>query len=90
MDCVVLVVETQVPQTVSYTLKAQLMHFVCFVFCLGLYPRPMEVPRLGVKSELQLLAYVTATAMPDPSQVCDLHRSSWQHWIPKSLSKARD
>ena len=33
MDCVVLVVETQVPQTVSYTLKAQLMHFVCFVFC---------------------------------------------------------
>ena len=24
----------------------------------------MEVPRLGVKSELQLLAYATATAMP--------------------------
>ena len=25
----------------------------------------MEVPRLGVKSELQLQAYATATAMPD-------------------------
>ena len=29
----------------------------CF---LGLYPRHMEVPRLEVKSELQLLAYTTA------------------------------
>ena len=28
----------------------------------------MEVLRLGVESELQLLAYTTATAMPDPSQ----------------------
>ena len=26
-----------------------------------------------VKSELQLPAYTTATAMPDPSRVCDLH-----------------
>ena len=34
-----------------------------------------EVPRLGVKSELQLLAYTTATAMQDPSHVCKLHHS---------------
>ena len=27
----------------------------------------LQVPRLGVLSELQLLAYATATAMPDPS-----------------------
>ena len=27
----------------------------------------MEVPRLGIESELQLLAYTTVTAMPDPS-----------------------
>ena len=26
----------------------------------------MEVPRLGVESELQLLAYTTAIAMQDP------------------------
>ena len=36
--------------------------------------RHVEVPRLGVGSELQLLAYATATAMPDLSRVCDLHQ----------------
>ena len=39
----------------------------------------MEVPRLGVKSELQLPAYTTAPEMPDPSHICDLHHSSRQH-----------
>jgi len=39
----------------------------------------MEVPRLGVELELQLLAYVTATAMPDPNCFFDLDHSSWQH-----------
>ena len=33
----------------------------------------MEVPRLGVKSEVQLPAYTTATVTWDPSLVCDLH-----------------
>ena len=46
-----------------------------FVF-LGQYY--MEVPRLGVKSELQLLAYTTTTTMPDQSHVCNLHHSSRQ------------
>ena len=50
----------------------------------------MEVPRLGIKSELQLLAYTTATATPDPSCVCHLHRSSGQHQIPDPLNKAWD
>ena len=35
----------------------------------------MEVPRLGDESELQLLAYTTATATPDLSHMCNLH---WQ------------
>ena len=48
----------------------------------------MEVSRLGVKVVLQLLAY--ATAMPDPSSTCDLHRSSWQHQILNPLSEAWD
>ena len=48
----------------------------------------MEVPRLGVDSELQLPA--SATAMPDPSHVCNLHHGSWQHWILDPLSEARD
>ena len=50
----------------------------------------MEVPRLGVQSELQLPAYARATAMPDPSHICDLHHSSQQHQILNPLSKARD
>ena len=33
--------------------------FVCFVF-LGPHLRQIEVPRLGVELELQLLAYTTA------------------------------
>ena len=35
---------------------------------LGLHPQHMEVPRQGVQSQLQLPAYPTATAMPDPSR----------------------
>ena len=49
-----------------------------FFFYLGLHLKHMEVCRLWVKSELQLPAYTTATAMWDPSQVCNLHHSSWQ------------
>ena len=33
-----------------------------FFFFFGLHPRHMEIPRLGVESELQLQAYTTATA----------------------------
>ena len=31
-----------------------------FLFVLGLYLQHMEIPRLGVKSKLQLVAYTTA------------------------------
>ena len=49
----------------------------------------MEVPRLGVESELQLP--VTAIAVWDPSHVYDLHYSSWQRcWILNPLIEARD
>jgi len=50
----------------------------------------MEVPRLGVHSELLLPAYARATATPDLSCICDLHHSSWQCWILNPLSEARD
>ena len=63
-----------------------------YLFGLFLEPHPWhrEVPRLGVKSDLQLPAYATATAMLDPSHVCNLHYSSWQQRILNSLSKARN
>ena len=50
----------------------------------------MEVPRWGVKMELQLPAYATATATQDLSYVFNLHHSSRQYWIFDPLSKARD
>ena len=50
----------------------------------------MEVARQGVESELQLLAYTTATAMWDPGCLCDLHHSLWQRRILNPLSEARD
>ena len=49
----------------------------------------MEVPRLGVESELQLLAYTTAAATPDLSCICDLPMSSQQHRILNPLSEAK-
>ena len=48
----------------------------------------MEVTRLGVKSELQLLAYTTVTATPDLSHICDLQHSWWQHQILNPLSSS--
>ena len=64
------------------------------LFCFSLLFRAtsahMEVPRLGVESELQLPAYTTATSTPDQSCVCDFHHSSQQRWILNPLSEARD
>ena len=56
----------------------------------GPQPQHMEVPRLGVRSELQLTAYTTATATRDLSRTGDLHHSSRQCQILNPLSQAQD
>ena len=61
-----------------------------FFFFLGLNMRHMEVPRLGIQSELQLPAYTTATAKWDLSHVCNRHHSSWQPQILNPLREAED
>lgn len=48
---------------ISFFLSLSLFLFWSF---LGPHLRHTEVPKLGVESELQLPAYTTATAMPDP------------------------
>ena len=64
----------------------KILFYFIFVFVfLGLHLRHLEVSRLGVESELLLLAYTTVTATWDLSGVCDLHHSSQQgrflnHW----------
>ena len=60
-----------------------------FFFFSGPHLRHMEVPRPGVKLELQLPAYATVTAMADPSCVCHLPHISWECQILNPLSKAR-
>ena len=50
----------------------------------------MEVPGLGVESELYLPAYTTATAMLYLSHICDLYHSSQQCQMLNPLSKAGD
>ena len=71
-------------------LIAHFFSFLLFLVFLGPHPQHMEVPRLGVESELQLPAYTTATAGWDLSRICKLHHSSQQCWILNPLSKAWD
>ena len=65
------------------------MHFILFLF-LGPHLQHMEVPRLGVKSELWLPACTTATATQDSNLVFDLHHSSQQCQMLNLQSEARD
>ena len=51
------------------------LFFFFFLIFLVPHPQHMEVPRLGVESELQLLAY---------------NHSSQQCWFPDPLNKAGD
>ena len=79
------------PQTrILYPVKI-LFFLHCFFFSFSFYIAPMKhgSPSLGVESELQLLAYTTATAKPDLSHSCDLCHSLWQQWIINTLSEAR-
>ena len=51
----------------------------------------MDVPKPGVKLELQLLACTTATATQDLNHACNLQHSSQNPGSPThSLSEARD
>ena len=64
--------------------------FFPLVFFLGLHVWHVEIPRLGVESELQLPGYTTAIAMQDPSHIFNLYHSSWQCWLPDPMTEARN
>ena len=63
---------------------------VWFFSFLGPHPQHTKVPRLGIKLELQLPAYATATAIPDQSCICDLDHTSQECQILNPRSEARD
>ena len=67
-----------------------LLFIFIFIFFLGPYLGHMEVPRLGVESELQLQVYATATALPALRPFCDLHCSLQQCWVLTRLIKDRN
>ena len=55
-----------------------------FVFC----PFRAAPTAYGGSQHRGLIRAIAATAMSDPSHVCDLHHSSWQQWILNPLSEA--
>ena len=75
----------------EWSLKYTHIYTHIYIFCfLGLRMWRMEVPRLGVESELKPLAYTTATAKPGLICVCDLYHSSQPCQILNPLRGARD
>ena len=66
--------------------------FLIFICFLGPHPQHVEVPELGIQSELLLPAYATAiaTATPDLSRIFNLHHISQQRRILNPLSEATD
>ena len=66
------------------------VYYMCMCVCLFFSMHHVKVPRLGVESQLQLPAYRTTTAMPEPSHVCNLHHCSQQHQILNPPSESRD
>ena len=66
--------------------KGYFLSFLCF----KVVPVAYGSSSAGVELEPQLPAYATATAMCNPSLICDLHRSPQQCQILNPLSEARD
>lgn len=67
------------------------LHFLFFVFLgrtHGIWKFYEEAK--GRNGGCEPLAYAATTAMPHLCRICDLRYSSWQCWILKPLSKARD
>ena len=59
-------------------------------FFLGLHLQHLEVPRLGIQSELLLPAYARVVSTPDLSHDCNLYHSSRQRQILNPLSEGKD
>ena len=84
---------SSVPLVYMTLLSSVTLSHYCYCKLCGFFLRPhqrhMEVPRLGVELELQLQAYATAIAMPDPSCIHNLHHRSRPHRILQPLREAR-
>ena len=77
-------------QSFPFNQSIQSIYFYLLIFFLGPRLRHMEVPRLGIKSEMQLQAYTTARAAGDPSHSFNLSCSLQQRQILNPLRETRD
>ena len=74
--------------------KAHFPFWVCYLFIFKFLFRATPVAygssqaRGGIRATAG--AYATGIAMPDPSCICDLHRSLKQHQILNPLKESRD
>ena len=71
-------------------LVVSIIYLFIYLFFSRAAPVACEISRLGAESELQLLAYTTATTTQVPSHIGNLHYRSRQHRILIPLSEARD
>ena len=74
------------PSFLPSFLLSHSLSFLIFRTALLAYVNSQSRGRIGTT----VASYATATAMWDPSYVCDVHNSSQQHWILNPLSEARD
>ena len=72
-------------QEVHWQFQIPRSNFFFFFLLFRATPMHMEVPRLGVQSELQLPAYTTVPATLDPSYICNLHHNSRQRQILNNI-----
>ena len=80
---------SQKPKASFFSLCVSQHCILANVFFLSFSRHPCSMWKFlgpGVQLELQLPAYATAPARPDPSHICNLQHS----WIPNPLSEARD
>ena len=71
-----------------------IFHFLILIFLIFYFllfkAAPAAYGNSQARGRIRATAYATATAIPDPSYVCDLHHSSWQCRILNPLSEAGD
>ena len=64
--------------------------WLCHLFFFLFRAAPGAYGSSQARGQIQLPAHARATAIQDPSHVCNLHHSSRQCWILNPLSEARD
>ena len=75
---------------IGFTFFPPFCLFFPFFFFLGLHLWHIEVPWLGVKLELQLPTYTTATATRDLSCICDLQPQLMAMPDPKPTEQGQE